>query len=66
MHLSVTEWMRIQLRWATQPLVLRWGFEATSIRLARRNTFTFPFQLTLGKVNGLVASTAGVWPVKFI
>ena len=34
MHLSVTEWMRIPLRWATQPLGLRWGFEATSKEMA--------------------------------
>jgi len=31
MHLSVIESMQIQLRWATQPLGLRWGFETTSI-----------------------------------
>jgi len=36
MHLSVTEWMRIQLRRATQPLDLRWGFETTSGRNPRR------------------------------
>jgi hypothetical protein len=34
--------------------------------LAWRNTFTFPFQLTLGKVDGFVALFAGVRPVKFI
>ena len=31
MHVSVIGSMRIQLRWATQSLGLRWGFESTSI-----------------------------------
>jgi hypothetical protein len=30
MHLSAIESMQIQLRWTTQTLVLRWGFETTS------------------------------------
>ena len=29
MHLNALELERIPLRWATQPLGLRWGFEAT-------------------------------------
>jgi hypothetical protein len=34
--------------------------------LARRNAFAFAFQLTLGKVDGLLTGAAGVRPVKFI
>jgi hypothetical protein len=30
MHLSAIESMQLQLRWATQPLGLRWGFETIS------------------------------------